>query len=611
MTSLLSPPTSSIARRLDQSISTLLVAVGLVAGWSCGGGGTIDAPTNAVASVVVLPDFVSLTVPKTAQLGATLRTAAGNVVGGGAVVWTSSNDAVVTVSASGLATAVAAGSAVIMATSSGKSGSASVSVSDIAIDRLVVSPTTASIASGSTQPFSVTGYDADNGVVATSTVSWASSNAPVAAISASGVASGVAAGLTTISATTGGKTATATLAVTTAASCKLIEGTNAIATSSLAKPGYLQRVVEPDFGTTITRISGDPGTPMPVVGGTWGTVVYGNYPKDPAWNADQSLLLLKHTANAQAAFLFLDGASYQVLFGRRGPGAIDTRWHPTMPDVMITVNADGSIFHWNVRTNASTARFRPSGYSGASFGSYEGNPSRDGRYIAVQATRASDGHLVVFVADIDGASKSADIDLTTANIGNLDWVSISEGGGYVVAYGTIDGRAQRTKVWRRDGTSVGYWQDYTFGHYDLGLDAAGNEVAFGAVGQAPYAHHFISRRLETGAIVDLSGAITSFNWHATTRNTARPGWGYAATNDKTGFALDGEIYAVKLDGSFAVERYAHHRANNVDYDSAPFPTPSPDGRRVLFSSNWGDASGRPVQAYVADTRQLCPNGLPQ
>jgi hypothetical protein len=32
---------------------------------------------------------------------------------------------------------------------------------------------------------------------------------------------------------------------------------------------------------------------------------------------------------------------------------------------------------------------------------------------------------------------------------------------------------------------------------------------------------------------------------------------------------------------------------------------------VLFNSNWGDPSGRPMQAYVADTRQLCPNGLPQ
>jgi Tol biopolymer transport system component len=117
--------------------------------------------------------------------------------------------------------------------------------------------------------------------------------------------------------------------------------------------------------------------------------------------------------------------------------------------------------------------------------------------------------------------------------------------------------------------------------------------------------------LDTGVVLDLTGAVTSFNWHATTRAAARAGWGYAATNDNTGSPLDGEIYSIKLDGSGMVQRYAHHRSNNIDYDSAPLPTPSPDGRRALFGSNWGAANGRPVQAYVVDTRQLCPNGLPQ
>jgi Tol biopolymer transport system component len=43
----------------------------------------------------------------------------------------------------------------------------------------------------------------------------------------------------------------------------------------------------------------------------------------------------------------------------------------------------------------------------------------------------------------------------------------------------------------------------------------------------------------------------------------------------------------------------------VDYDSAPFPTASPDGKRVVFASNWM-SSGRPVQAYIVDVRNICP-----
>jgi WD40 repeat protein len=569
------------------------------------------SPTNGIVSVIVSPGSASIAVAKTAQLAATPLNSAGEAVSGLTATWSSSSVGVATVSTDGLVTAVAVGTAVITARIDGVSGTATVTVSVSSIDRVTVTPSSVSIASGSTQAFTVAAYDAAGNVLANGgAISWASSNPSAATINSAGVASGVSAGLTTISATIQSVTGTATLGVTTAAFCKLVDGTRRVRESPLAKPGYLQSVVDPDFGTTITRITGDPGSTMPVVGGAWGTVVYGNYPKDAAWNADQSLLVLKHAGNR---LLFLDGGNYQVLFARRGPTVIDARWHPTMPDIMVTVDSDGTVGYWNVRTNASTMKVRASGYSDASFGSYEGNPSYDGRFVVIQATRSSDRHIVAFVVDADGGTKGSDIDLTSARITDLDWVSISAGGGYVVAYATIDGATQRSKVWNaRTGALVGYWQDFTFGHYDLGIDASGNEVAFGAVGQAPYAHHFIARRLDTGAITDLTGVeVTSYDWHAGTRNQARQGWGYGVPNDRTGFPFDGEIYAIKLDGSGTVERLAHHRANGVDYDSSPLPTPSPDGRRVLFSSNWGDPTGRPVQGYVVDTRQLCPNGLPQ
>jgi hypothetical protein len=531
----------------------------------------------------------------------------GNVVSGGAVSWQSSNAAVATVSTSGLVTAVAPGEATVTASSNGKSGSATVFV--LAFDHLVVSPTTASIPSASTQAFTATVYDANDNVVATQTPTWASSNTSVATVNGSGVATGVAAGLATISATAEGTTGSATLAVTTAASCKLIEGERRMSTSPLAKPGYLQSVLDPDFGTTITRISGDPGTPIGNgISGNWPTVVYHNYPKDPVFTADQKLLVLKHMSGVPTAgaALFLDGSTYQPLFARGGPsGGGEWRLHPTLPDIAVYLNSSGAVGHWNVRTNTSTVKVAAvSGYSSNELGPSEGNLSRDGRYLAAKAVRSSDSHLVARVIDIDGGTTGAVIDLTAANIGKLDWVSISAGGNYVVAYGTIDGTGQRTKVWRRDGTAVGYWTDYILGHYDLGFDQAGNEVAFGAVASGSAAKHYIARRLDTGAVTDLTGsAVTSYNWHAGARGPA--GWGYASTNDNSG-ALAGEIYAFKLDGSGTVQRYAHHRTNNIDYDSAPFPTAAPDGKRVVFASNWGSSTGRPVQAYVVDVRPICP-----
>ena len=102
-----------------------------------------------------------------------------------------------------------------------------------------------------------------------------------------------AAGRATVVATSEGKSGSAALAATVL-SCGMTD-VKPRTTSALAKPGYLRSVVDPDFGTIITRITGDPGTPIGNgISGNWPTVAYHNYPKDPVWTADQKLLVLKH-----------------------------------------------------------------------------------------------------------------------------------------------------------------------------------------------------------------------------------------------------------------------------------------------------------------------------
>ena len=90
---------------------------------------SVTAPAPApVASVAVTPATAALTAGQGTQLQATLRDAAGNVLTGRALTWSSSNTAVASVSATGYVTAVGAGSATISATSEGISGTATVSV---------------------------------------------------------------------------------------------------------------------------------------------------------------------------------------------------------------------------------------------------------------------------------------------------------------------------------------------------------------------------------------------------------------------------------------------------------------------------------------------------
>jgi uncharacterized protein YjdB len=81
-----------------------------------------------VASVTVVPATSTLVPGGTVQLEATLRDAAGNVLTGRTVQWSSSNAAVALVNASGLVTAQGGGTATITAASGGRSGSAVVHV---------------------------------------------------------------------------------------------------------------------------------------------------------------------------------------------------------------------------------------------------------------------------------------------------------------------------------------------------------------------------------------------------------------------------------------------------------------------------------------------------
>ena len=82
-----------------------------------------------VASVTVSPATTSIAVGATQQFTATLKDASGNTLAGRTVVWSSSNPSVAAVnSSSGLATAMAPGSATITVTSEGKVGAATISV---------------------------------------------------------------------------------------------------------------------------------------------------------------------------------------------------------------------------------------------------------------------------------------------------------------------------------------------------------------------------------------------------------------------------------------------------------------------------------------------------
>jgi formylglycine-generating enzyme required for sulfatase activity len=139
--------------------------------------------------------------------------------------YNSSTPSVATVTGAGVVTGVAPGSATLTLTCTGSGtgfGTTTLTATAAATVRLVpvaavsVSPAAASLVVGATQQLTASARDASGNALTGRAVSWTSSAASVATVSAQGVVTAVAAGTSTITATVEGVTGSATVTVATA-----------------------------------------------------------------------------------------------------------------------------------------------------------------------------------------------------------------------------------------------------------------------------------------------------------------------------------------------------------------------------------------------------------
>ena len=86
---------------------------------------------------------VVLTLWSREKLAATTKDATDNTLPGRAVSWSSSTPSVATVSGSGLVTGLATGSTTVTATSEGQSGTSSITVSNVPVASVAVTPASA------------------------------------------------------------------------------------------------------------------------------------------------------------------------------------------------------------------------------------------------------------------------------------------------------------------------------------------------------------------------------------------------------------------------------------------------------------------------------------
>jgi uncharacterized protein YjdB len=191
----LSAGTTNITATAGGRTTTLAVTVTLV-------------PVNTITLSLTGPTQVGRDIAVTSVLrsatNAVLTSAQRNVV------WASTDTAIATVSSAGVVRGVSVGNTIITSVVEGKVGILNVSVSEVAIDHIVVTPDSANVKVGATKQFVAQAFDADSVSLSTAAMNgrvfvWTSSDAAKFVVSNAGMVTGLTTGTGTVTATVGAK----------------------------------------------------------------------------------------------------------------------------------------------------------------------------------------------------------------------------------------------------------------------------------------------------------------------------------------------------------------------------------------------------------------------
>lgn len=347
-------------------------------------------------------------------------------------------------------------------------------------------------------------------------------------------------------------------------------------------PVYLKPIKEPNFGNYVTRITGKE------IYGFVNRRLRHDYSKTQSWNSDGTLLASSGSGGARRIF---DGKTFKIL----GDANL-ARWSYTQPYVTYGTG-DNELRSRILDPKTMKVTFKTvkrfSNYSKVSLPTAEDNWSSDDRIFALQARKpgSSDFWIVVYdrIQDKILGERNMKINFDASySQKEIDSVAASQSGKYIVVQGkrafpsytgvhVYDLQMNFLRKVTNDGM-----------HADLCIDADGDDV-YVAVNEV------VSYKLKNGARrMNAKGLL--FNGHLSCRNTKRPGWAYTTTNiflnnqyGKEKAPGQGEIIAVKLDGSNTIQRFTKFYTQKKDYNHEVQGTVNHDGTRVLFASNWRES----------------------
>lgn len=364
----------------------------------------------------------------------------------------------------------------------------------------------------------------------------------------------------------------------------------------IAKPTYLNAIIDPSFGTTIRRIS-NAGT---------GEVIVPMYSTIQAWNEDESYLILYNQTLGN--HILLNGMTYQFIRNLDDIHPTDIEdlfWDFNNPNILYYVdNQTFDFISYSINTQVKQTLVNLETLSGCNDGIILGNDIQ---------MMSWDSNVFTFRCNNDTAYsyRIATSELTTFNISNVNYVAPSVAPSGNLFY-------HNAQVYNNSGNfNLNLNVDSTE-HSCIGKLSNGNDAYFAiAFDQGPQGGcigDIIAHDLTTGNCTPIISENQGYNYpqsgthiSALAHKNTEGGWIAASMvgYDQDGQSLlDQELVIAKAeDGNIKVCRIGHHRSDEdqFDYWGEPHAVISPSGTRVLFGSDWsGSEDGQSVDSYVVE-----------
>lgn len=171
----------------------------------------LTTPVTNVATVTIDPRSLTFRVGQRHQLNAIAKDAHNEILVGRSLTWSSSDTTTVTVSVSGMVTGIRPGEATITANSGASTGTATITVTAVPVITVEIDPPTVTLYVEQTFALAAVLKDSAGDTLTNRVVTWSSSDTARAIVTDSGVVKAVSAGSATITASSEGKTGTATI----------------------------------------------------------------------------------------------------------------------------------------------------------------------------------------------------------------------------------------------------------------------------------------------------------------------------------------------------------------------------------------------------------------